>query len=137
MPPPEAVLYPLNIISAPPSNSYASAPSLSSRSTIKTVLGSLSAWENRLGWVGRGWLEGPTPEESERGEAGELFKEGETWAIKWGYGNAVDGDWGTAFRSRDGTFSNPCFSPSFLSFFPEFFFIFSLTRLSLICVDSD
>jgi hypothetical protein len=91
---PESVLYPVI-----PATSSSSSPTKSSSGLMK----SLSQWENKLGWVGRGWLEGLTEEEKASGEEeGELFKEGETWALKWGYGNAVDGDAETAFRSRDG-----------------------------------
>ena len=53
----------------------------------------LEEWENHRGWYARGWMEG-----------GELFAEEETWAIRWPYSAAVDGDLKTAFRSTDGAF---------------------------------
>lgn len=56
----------------------------------------LEAWENRMGYEARGWMEG-----------GELFAEEEAWAGRWAYEFAVDGkvegNAMTAFRSRDGT----------------------------------
>ena len=51
----------------------------------------LEQWENHLGWVARGWMEG-----------GEIWAEEETWAKSWPYAAAVDGREGTAFRSPDG-----------------------------------
>ncbi|GEM11861.1 CCR4-NOT transcription complex subunit 1 [Rhodotorula toruloides] len=53
-------------------------------------VGSLQIWEEYLGWVARGWIEG-----------GELWREEETWARRWAYQFAVDGDEKTAFRSPD------------------------------------
>lgn len=53
----------------------------------------LTDWENHLGWTARGWMEG-----------GELFAEGESWARKWNYAQAVDGKLETAFRSPDSKF---------------------------------
>ncbi|GAA5988666.1 hypothetical protein JCM10908_003667 [Rhodotorula pacifica] len=50
----------------------------------------LQGWEEMLGWVARGWTEGD-----------ERWREEESWAVKWGYKNAVDGDPTTAFRSPD------------------------------------
>lgn len=52
---------------------------------------SLEEWENHLGWVARGWIEGK-----------ELFNDEETWATGWPYAAAVDGRPETAFRSPDG-----------------------------------
>lgn len=54
-------------------------------------VGSLQRWEEHLGWVARGWIEGE-----------ELWREEETWAREWAYQFAVDGDEKTAFRSPDG-----------------------------------
>ncbi|KAH8919529.1 hypothetical protein BT69DRAFT_1337198 [Atractiella rhizophila] len=56
-----------------------------------TGMRTLNEWEEHLGWIGRGWLEPP---------AG-IWDVGETWAVNWGYGGAVDGDFRTAFRSID------------------------------------
>ncbi|BGP66545.1 CCR4-NOT core subunit cdc39 [Rhodotorula toruloides] len=53
-------------------------------------VGSLQRWEEHLGWVARGWIEGE-----------ELWREEETWAREWAYQFAVDGDEKTAFRSPD------------------------------------
>lgn len=50
----------------------------------------LDAWENSLGWIGRGWIEGS-----------ELYADGERWAIDWPFQAAVDRDWQTAWRSVD------------------------------------
>lgn len=50
----------------------------------------LEEWEEAMGWVARGWTEGD-----------ERWREEERWASQWGYGNAVDGDPSTAFRSPD------------------------------------
>ncbi|KAK4048899.1 hypothetical protein OIV83_004455 [Microbotryomycetes sp. JL201] len=55
-----------------------------------TKVANLESWENRVGWVARGWIEG-----------GEMFNEEETWALKWPYAHAVDDDERTAFRSPD------------------------------------
>lgn len=54
-------------------------------------VGSLQRWEEHLGWVARGWTEGD-----------ELWREEETWARRWAYQFAVDGDVKTAFRSPNG-----------------------------------
>ncbi|GAA5967764.1 hypothetical protein JCM8115_006439 [Rhodotorula mucilaginosa] len=54
------------------------------------VKGGLEEWEEAMGWVARGWTEGE-----------ERWREEERWASQWGYGNAVDGDPSTAFRSPD------------------------------------
>lgn len=55
----------------------------------------LDEWENHLGITGRGgWTEGGL-------DGRELFGEGERWALRYGYENAVDGDWTTAFRSAN------------------------------------
>lgn len=59
----------------------------------------LTQWEESLGWVARGWIEG-----------GEIFADGERWALDWPYENAVDGEFGSAWRSRDSTFTPALFS---------------------------
>ncbi|GAA5872830.1 hypothetical protein JCM1840_005863 [Sporobolomyces johnsonii] len=51
---------------------------------------SLQEWEEHVGWVARGWVEG-----------GEMWAEEERWALDWPYMNAVDGKPETAFRSPD------------------------------------
>ncbi|CEQ40826.1 SPOSA6832_02462 [Sporobolomyces salmonicolor] len=51
---------------------------------------SLQEWEEHVGWVARGWVEG-----------GEMWAEEERWALDWPYMNAVDGKPETAFRSAD------------------------------------
>jgi len=56
---------------------------------------SLTQWENHVGFVGRGWLEGDTTE---------MWKEEERWSLDWSYEFAVDGDPRTAFRNTDGEF---------------------------------
>lgn len=48
----------------------------------------LTAWEDRLGWAARGWVEG-----------GELYADGERWALDWDYASAIDDDLRTAWRS--------------------------------------
>ncbi|GAA5855579.1 hypothetical protein JCM5353_005456 [Sporobolomyces roseus] len=53
---------------------------------------SLTQWENHVGFVGRGWIEGDTTE---------MWREEERWSLDWSYEFAVDGDPKTAFRSPD------------------------------------
>lgn len=67
------------------------------------VKGGLEEWEEAMGWVARGWTEGE-----------ERWREEERWASQWGYGNAVDGDPSTAFRSPDRECSRSLSFPSFL-----------------------